>query len=61
MLFLGLHWWEVVLYAIAFCTIIYLIINAPMSRDSTQVCDSGKSTSGNYSSDKPTLPNKVNK
>jgi hypothetical protein len=51
-----LAWWEIIVFVIGFCVIVYLIIKAPGSPDLTKKSTYGECASGKYSSDKPILP-----
>lgn len=53
-----LAWWEIIVFIIEFCVIMYLIIKAPSSPDLTKKSTSDESSSSKCSSDKPTLPEK---
>lgn len=50
--------WEIVIFAIIFGVVLYLIIKAPSSSDLTKKHTSCKSTSIEDSFDKSTLPDK---
>lgn len=55
MLLWDLCWWQIVVDMTFFGIIVYLIINAPISTDSTKKCDPIKPTPINYSPNKSTI------
>jgi hypothetical protein len=58
--FWELSWWEIIVFVVEFGVIVYLIIKAPSSPDSTKKYTSSESSSSKCSSNKSVLPDESN-